>query len=147
LSEISTPDPVDVHVGRMLRAHRKRMSLSQQGLADACKVTFQQVQKYERGANRVSASMLQRAADCLGIHPGDFFPEQAASGVGLGAPHDLAQTAGGYELAAAYLELDVVRRRSLLVIARALIATMAADPAAGLEHAPPSREPARVAHA
>lgn len=60
------PDPVDVHVGARIRAARKLKGLSQQALAESLGVTFQQVQKYERGANRISASMLTRAAKALG---------------------------------------------------------------------------------
>lgn len=67
-------DPVDVYVGAEIRARRRRLDLSQTDLANACRVTFQQVQKYERGANRVSASMLVRIASALRCKPGDMFP-------------------------------------------------------------------------
>lgn len=70
-------DPVDIHVGAEIRTRRKLAMLSQTQLANACGITFQQVQKYERGFNRVSASMLVRVADCLGCRPGDLFPEGA----------------------------------------------------------------------
>ena len=53
-------DPVDIAVGARIRLLRKLRGLSQQALAEAAGVTFQQIQKYERGANRVSASMLAR---------------------------------------------------------------------------------------
>ena len=55
-------DPIDVAVGARIRLLRKVRGLSQQALAEAAGVTFQQIQKYERGANRVSASMLTRIA-------------------------------------------------------------------------------------
>jgi transcriptional regulator with XRE-family HTH domain len=54
------PDPVDVHVGLAVKAYRLRAGMNQQSLGKAVKVTFQQIQKYEKGANRISASMLHR---------------------------------------------------------------------------------------
>lgn len=72
---ILRPDPVDVYVGHEIRSRRRRLDLSQTDLANACRVTFQQVQKYERGANRVSASMLVRVAGALRCTPGDLFPK------------------------------------------------------------------------
>ena len=68
------PDPVDVHVGEQLRRMRHLRNISQEKLAAALGVSFQQVQKYERGANRVSASMIWRACKALDCHPGDLFP-------------------------------------------------------------------------
>jgi transcriptional regulator with XRE-family HTH domain len=56
------PDPIDIEVGARIRVRRKFLSLSQSALAEALGLTFQQVQKYERGANRVSASMLVKIA-------------------------------------------------------------------------------------
>ncbi|WP_156398384.1 helix-turn-helix domain-containing protein, partial [Caulobacter sp. Root1455] len=53
-----SPDPIDVHVGKMIRARRRAIGASQHDLAPAIGVTFQQVQKYELGSNRVSASKL-----------------------------------------------------------------------------------------
>ena len=69
-----TPDPVDVHVGSRIRERRRVLGLSQEKLADALGLTFQQVQKYERGANRVSGSKLYATARFLGCEVGDFFP-------------------------------------------------------------------------
>ena len=51
-----TPNPVDLHVGARVRMRRKQKGISQEALANRLKLTFQQVQKYERGANRISAS-------------------------------------------------------------------------------------------
>jgi transcriptional regulator with XRE-family HTH domain len=59
------PDPIDVEVGARVRLQRKALGLSQTALAEALGLTFQQVQKYERGANRISASMLVRTAERL----------------------------------------------------------------------------------
>ena len=59
------PHPVDRHVGLRIRMRRKEMGISQERLAEALGITFQQVQKYERGANRVSASKLYEIAAAL----------------------------------------------------------------------------------
>ena len=68
------PDPIDVAVGARVRIRRRWLGFSQTQLATALGITFQQVQKYERGANRVSASMLVKAARFLGIGAADLLP-------------------------------------------------------------------------
>ena len=67
------PHVVDEHVGRRLRIRRKQSGLSQQSLASAIGLTFQQVQKYERGGNRISASRLYEIAEFLDVPVGYFF--------------------------------------------------------------------------
>ena len=67
------PNIVDVHVGGRIRLRRKLIGMSQEQLADALGLTFQQVQKYERGANRVSASKLYETAAALRIPVSYFF--------------------------------------------------------------------------
>jgi len=67
------PDPVDVHVGARLRVLRKLKSFSQEKLAQALGLTFQQVQKYERADNRIGASRLYHIAEALGVQVGYFF--------------------------------------------------------------------------
>ncbi|MCC7273359.1 MAG: helix-turn-helix transcriptional regulator [Alphaproteobacteria bacterium] len=82
---IDGPSPVDVHVGRQVRLYRTVAGLSQTQLAEAIGLTFQQVQKYERGGNRISASKLVQIARVLGTPVTAFFeglePEAAS-------PHD-----------------------------------------------------------
>lgn len=114
-----TPDAVDVHVGHAIRARRKEVGISQEKLADAIGLTFQQVQKYERAANRVSCSVLVRIAKALDCGPAEFLP-----GNGIGAePRSpsaavrLAGERGGLELAATYLALEPRCRLSLLTVA------------------------------
>ncbi|MFN9927673.1 MAG: helix-turn-helix domain-containing protein, partial [Phenylobacterium sp.] len=75
----SVADPVDVAVGARIRLLRKVRGLSQQALAEAAGVTFQQIQKYERGANRVSASMLTRIAKTLEVPMAEMFGEATTS--------------------------------------------------------------------
>lgn len=82
-----SPDLVDVHVGSRIRDERTNLGLTQTDLGTAIGVTFQQVQKYERGLNRVSASMLVRIAEALGVNVGDLFPAADA------ARSNLAETA------------------------------------------------------
>ncbi len=77
------PHPVDVHVGARVRMRRKLLGMSQTGLGDALGLTFQQVQKYERGTNRISASRLYDLSRVLDVSIEYFFdempPEVAAS--------------------------------------------------------------------
>ena len=72
-TESGAPDPVDVHVGSRLHLRRTLMGLSQSELARATKVTFQQIQKYETGFNRVSASRLYHIAEALDVPISFFF--------------------------------------------------------------------------
>ena len=69
------PHPVDIAVGKRVRGRRILMGLSQERLGDDLGVTFQQVQKYERGANRVSASRLYEISKVLDVPPSYFFEE------------------------------------------------------------------------
>lgn len=68
-----TPHPVDAHVGLRIRQQRTLMGISQTVLGNGVGITFQQVQKYENGSNRCSASMLWHFAQLLGVEPGHFF--------------------------------------------------------------------------
>ena len=69
-----TPNPIDVHVGNRVRMRRMLIGMSQEKLADKLGLTFQQVQKYEKGTNRISASRLYQIATHLGV-PVQFFFE------------------------------------------------------------------------
>jgi transcriptional regulator with XRE-family HTH domain len=73
-----TPDPIDEHVGRQIERRRKARAASQSSLAQAVGVSLQQIQKYELGVNRVSASRLYHIAVALGCAPGDLFPQRTA---------------------------------------------------------------------
>jgi transcriptional regulator with XRE-family HTH domain len=70
------PNPVDKHVGSRVRMRRMMLSMSQTKLADALGITFQQVQKYEKGTNRIGASRLQHIARILQV-PVEFLFEDA----------------------------------------------------------------------
>jgi transcriptional regulator with XRE-family HTH domain len=76
---MKAPNPIDKHVGARVRMRRLILGMSQGKLGDALDVTFQQVQKYEKGANRIGASRLQQLARVLDVPPAYFF-EDAPSG-------------------------------------------------------------------
>ncbi len=126
------PDPIDVHVGMRLRQRRTLLGMSQQRLAKSFGVSFQQVQKYERGANRISASRLHLLTQILDVPVTFFFegiqnvdlpaPEAQAADPMQGAGDDDRMTSREtLELVRAYYKIDdpVVRKR-LVDLARAL---------------------------
>lgn len=73
------PNPIDIHVGSRVRLRRTMLGLSQEKLGNALGITFQQVQKYEKGSNRIGASRLQNIANVLNV-PVAFFFDDAPSG-------------------------------------------------------------------
>src|SRR5579863_10327420 len=77
------PSPIDVHVGTRVRLRRTLLGMSQEKLGDAIGLTFQQVQKYERGANRIGASRLFDLARVLDVPVAFFFEEMDPALVGL----------------------------------------------------------------
>ena len=111
-------DPIDVAVGAKIRLRRKQLGVSQKTLADAVGVTFQQVQKYENGANRVSASSLARVAKALKMPVAALFDAEPDAAPNLfsaiGAP-------GAADMLAAYAAIPSRDcRQALLDMARAL---------------------------
>ena len=68
--QITNNNPIDVHVGRRVRLRRTLLGMSQEQLGEALNITFQQVQKYERGSNRISSSRLWDIAQILDLAPG-----------------------------------------------------------------------------
>jgi len=77
------PNPIDVEVGGRIRTRRLLLGMNQQALADALDLTFQQVQKYEHGANRVSASRLAAMAKILAVPISYFFADLQSDGAEL----------------------------------------------------------------
>src|SRR5882757_2050353 len=76
------PNPIDIHVGSRVRLRRMMLGMSQEKLGESLGITFQQIQKYEKGTNRIGASRLQHIARVLSV-PVSFFFEDAP-----GAPSD-----------------------------------------------------------
>src|ERR1700685_2441661 len=100
------PNPIDKHVGARVRMRRLMVGMSQGKLGEALDVTFQQVQKYEKGANRIGASRLQQLARVLEVPPAFFFdgaPSGDGSAVGFAesngnSPVDFVLTSEGLQL-------------------------------------------------
>jgi transcriptional regulator with XRE-family HTH domain len=108
-------DPVDIAVGARIRLLRKVRGLSQQALADSAGVTFQQIQKYERGANRVSASMLSRIAGTLQAPVAEMFGETSPASGAIDEVAALLAEPGALELLHAYAKLPRGGQRAALV--------------------------------
>lgn len=72
-----SPDATDAEVGRLIAARRTALGLSQSVLAQRVGTSYQQIQKYEVGANRISASRLSKVAAALGVAPGALFPDRS----------------------------------------------------------------------
>jgi transcriptional regulator with XRE-family HTH domain len=122
------PDPVDIHVGRRVRARRQSLGVSQGVLAQAIGVTFQQVQKYERGHNRISASKLYAIARMLRTPLAWFFegladpagqPQAAAIDPGVARIDALLGVTGGPALAEAFVAIKPPVRAAIVTLARA----------------------------
>ena len=115
---IKAPNAIDVHVGSRLRMRR----MSQEKLGKALGITFQQVQKYEKGTNRMGASRLQQAADVLGV-AAPFFFEGAEGGAYKPAGDALSPTyiddfvssADGLRLAQVFMRIPRLALRSHIV--------------------------------
>src|SRR5215217_881395 len=102
-------DPTDLHVGSRVLLRRQVLGLSQSAVAEALGVTFQQVQKYERGANRISASRLAALAEYMKVTPTFFFEGQTGEHPTFGTPSDyvteMLATADGLALIGAFQKL------------------------------------------
>ncbi|MGD9741149.1 MAG: helix-turn-helix domain-containing protein [Dongiaceae bacterium] len=79
MASLGFPNPIDVHVGQRIRQRRTLLGMSQEKLGEAIGLTFQQVQKYERGANRVGSSRLFDLARVLDVPVTYFFDEMSTS--------------------------------------------------------------------
>jgi transcriptional regulator with XRE-family HTH domain len=79
---------VDIHIGQKIRARRILLGMSQTELADTAGISFQQVQKYEKGTNRVGASRLQQFSEALGVTPSYFFEGAPSVGKKQAAPKE-----------------------------------------------------------
>lgn len=119
------PNPTDRHVGGRVRMRRMMLSMSQEKLGDALDLTFQQVQKYEKGANRIGASRLQQIANILQVPVGFFFDgapqtfEKGATVVPIASTPDFVAefcaTRDGLNLAAAFQRIKDPKLRHKIV--------------------------------
>ena len=128
-AEKRKPNPIDVHVGSRVRLRRTMIGMSQEKLGDALGITFQQIQKYEKGANRIGASRLQQISKVLGT-PISFFFEDAPGGTESGGMAegnstnyvvDFLSSSEGLQLNRAFVKIgDPKVRRKLIELAKAL---------------------------
>src|ERR1700716_923322 len=113
--KIKVTNPIDIHVGSRLRMRRLMLNVSQEKLGDALGITFQQVQKYEKGTNRISASRLQQAAGILDVAV-PFFFEGAPGGaqkLDKSSPspayvNEFISSRDGLRLAKAFMQIENV---------------------------------------
>lgn len=110
-----TPNPVDVHVGSRVRLRRTLLGLSQEKLGEAVGLTFQQIQKYERGANRIGASRLFEFSRILDV-PVSFFFDDMSDRLAAG---DMSANGGLSDQGQQPLEPDPLTRRETLELVRA----------------------------
>lgn len=109
------PNPVDVHVGSRVRLRRTLLGLSQEKLGEAVGLTFQQIQKYERGANRIGASRLFEFSRILDVPVSFFFDDMADRIIGSNG----GEFPGFAEQPQASLDADPLTRRETLELVRA----------------------------
>ena len=118
------PNPIDKHVGSRVRMRRMMMGMSQEKLGDAIGLTFQQVQKYEKGTNRIGASRLQQISQTLQVPVAFFFegvPPSPGSTGGNGADAspayvaDFLATSDGLALTKAFMQIKDSKLRRRIV--------------------------------
>ncbi|SER89148.1 helix-turn-helix transcriptional regulator [Rhizobium sp. NFR03] len=134
------PNPIDIHVGSRIRLRRTMLGMSQEKLGEALGITFQQIQKYEKGTNRVGASRLQNISAILNV-PVSFFFEDAPgdSGSGGGASGmaeasssnyvvDFLSSSEGLQLNRAFVKIgDPKVRRKIVDLVKALAADVESE--------------------
>ncbi|MBX3519879.1 MAG: helix-turn-helix transcriptional regulator [Xanthobacteraceae bacterium] len=125
------PNPIDRHVGSRVRMRRMMISMSQEKLGERLGITFQQVQKYEKGTNRIGASRLHQIAKILGVPVAFFYEDmpggEAAAGFGeAGNPLYISEfmaSPEGLSLAKAFMKVtDPKLRRRIVDLVEAMVA-------------------------
>src|SRR3984885_3987450 len=120
------PNPIDKHVGSRVRMRRMMLSMSQEKLGDALGLTFQQVQKYEKGTNRIGASRLSQIAQILQVQVSFFFEGAPTVGTGSGPEgfaeaaspayvSDFLATSDGLALTKAFMKISDAKLRRRIV--------------------------------
>lgn len=127
------PNPIDIHVGSRIRLRRTMLGMSQEKLGDSLGITFQQIQKYEKGTNRVGASRLQNISSILNV-PVSFFFEDAPGDPSTGQPGmseasssnyvvDFLSSSEGLQLNRAFVKIEDPKvRRKIVDLVKALAA-------------------------
>jgi transcriptional regulator with XRE-family HTH domain len=125
------PNPIDKHVGSRVRMRRMMLGMSQEKLGDALDLTFQQVQKYEKGTNRIGASRLQQISHILQV-PVSFFFEGAPASAGISLPSgdapspafvsDFLASSEGLALTKAFMRIEDAKvRRRIVDLVEAIV--------------------------
>lgn len=130
LANKKKPNPVDIHVGSRVRLRRTMLGMSQEKLGESLGITFQQIQKYEKGSNRIGASRLQRISEVLNVPVSFFFEDvpgghssenglQEASGTDYVV--DFLSSSEGLQLNRAFVKIsDPKVRRRIIDLVRSL---------------------------
>jgi transcriptional regulator with XRE-family HTH domain len=113
-ASVDGPNPIDVHVGARVRLRRTFMSMSQEKLGDAIGLTFQQIQKYERGANRIGSSRLFELSTALDV-PVSFFFDDMPPEIESPTP---CRPPGLAEAPISTFEMDPLARQEILDLVR-----------------------------
>ncbi|MDS7596031.1 helix-turn-helix domain-containing protein [Agrobacterium tumefaciens] len=127
------PNPIDIHVGSRIRLRRTMLGMSQEKLGESLGITFQQIQKYEKGTNRVGASRLQNISGILNVPVSFFFEdapgEQVGGATGMAEASssnyvvDFLSSAEGLQLNRAFVKIaDPKVRRRIVDLVKALAA-------------------------
>lgn len=126
------PNPIDIHVGSRIRLRRTMLGMSQEKLGEALGITFQQIQKYEKGTNRVGASRLQNISTILNVPVAFFFEDapgdpQTGGQAGMAEANssnyvvDFLSSSEGLQLNRAFIKIsDPKVRRRLVDLVKAL---------------------------
>jgi len=126
------PNPIDKHVGSRVRMRRMMIGMSQEKLGEKLGITFQQIQKYEKGTNRVGASRLQQIATSLSVPPSFLFEgapvPDATNGAGFSEPSspayvsDFLATSDGLALTKAFMKIkDAKVRRRIVDLVESMV--------------------------
>ena len=123
---LKAPNPIDQHVGRRVRMRRLMLAMSQEKLGFALGLTFQQVQKYEKGMNRIGASRLQQISHILQVPVAFFFegapnalaPQGSGSALSIAEIDDFISDSEGLRLIGAFMRIDnaTLRRRIVMLV-------------------------------
>ncbi len=128
MASAKKPNPIDIHVGGRVRLRRMMLGMSQERLGEQLGITFQQIQKYEKGTNRIGASRLQNIASVLSVPVGFFFDGAPGQGTNGAADSksgsyvvDFLSSSEGLQLNRAFVRIsDSKVRRRIVDLVRAL---------------------------
>ena len=128
MANTKKPNPIDIHVGGRVRLRRMMLGMSQEKLGEQLGITFQQIQKYEKGTNRIGASRLQNIATVLSVPVGFFFDGAPGQGTNGNADSksgsyvvDFLSSSEGLQLNRAFVRIsDSKVRRRIVDLVRAL---------------------------